>query len=395
MITIKKQDIVNENRLLIIDDDIGVRDFIADLAEESGYETEQTCNADEFIQACDSFNPTHIFIDLVMPETDGIQLLRLLAERGSKAKICVMSGMDKKVLQTSQKLGEQLGLHMFASISNPASVESLEALFLRAKHVRTVHTEKELRQALDEQQLVLHYQPKLSHTSEKISKVTGVEALIRWQHPQLGLIYPDAFIGLAEQSGLITRITETVVRLAVSQASEWHNQGLMLTVAINISPRNLIDLDMPDKFAAILEEAGVEPAYFILEITETAAMAHVNDSADILTRFRLKNFSLSLDDFGTGYSSLKQLYQLPFSELKLDRSFVSEVDNSEEARIIVKSLIELAKNLGLKTCAEGVENQAILAFCQQLGCDNVQGYYISKPLTAGEVTKFVQEFRLP
>tara|TARA_R110002167_G_scaffold19055_8_gene70814 strand:- start:13486 stop:14697 length:1212 start_codon:yes stop_codon:yes gene_type:complete len=389
----EQRDEANPNRLLIIDDDEGMRDFIADVADEAGYVILQTACADEFIAACKSFRPSLIFIDLVMPDTDGIELIRLLAKHAVKAKVCVMSGMDKKILQTAEHLGIQQGLKMFGILPKPVSVLDLDALFNQARKANTELTEGELATAIDKQQLVLHYQPKLCLKSDKKNLIDGVEALVRWQHPQRGLIYPDAFIGLAEQTGLIAGLTDTVMSQAISQMKQWHSEGLELSMAVNISPHNLTDLQMPDRFVSIMKAADVDPAYFTLEITETAAMNNVSLTADILTRLRLKNFALSLDDFGTGFSSLVQLYRLPFSELKIDRSFVAEVSHSEEARIIVKSLVDLAKNLGLSTCAEGVETESILAYCREIGCDKVQGYHISKPLPVSEFSSFIMAWR--
>lgn len=390
MSVIKAKSVNNPNRLLIIDDDTGVREFIADVAQEANYDVYQTSCADDFMDACSSFKQSLIFIDLIMPNKDGIEILRSLAESSIKAKICIMSGMDKKVLQTAERLGKQRGLDMFGTILKPVSVLDLEDTLNQALNVCSSLTEAELATAIETQQLVLHYQPKLSFMPDGKTAIDSVEALVRWQHPQRGLLYPDAFIELAEKTGLITGLTDCVVDLAIAQLKRWLDQGLELSVAINISPQNITDLEMPDKLVSKINKAGLEPKMFIMEITESAVMDNIDMITDVLTRIRIKNLALSIDDFGTGFSSLIQLYRLPFSELKIDRSFVADIEHNEEARIIVKSLVDLAKNLGLSTCAEGVETKTIMDYCKKIGCDRVQGYYISKPIVGCELFSFVR-----
>lgn len=386
-------DDTNPNRLLIIDDDLRICEFMADVADEAGYEALHTASATEFITFFESFKPSLLFIDLIMPNTDGIELLRLLANHPFKTKICVMSGTDKKVLHTARALGLQLGLDVFGTISKPVNLCDLENLLNQARKENTLLCKEELSTAINEKQLLLHYQPKMSLDVIEKAVITGVEALVRWQHPRLGLIYPDSFIALAERSGLIAGLTDSVIDLAIEQLNIWHKEGLELTVAVNISPYNLTDLQMPDRIAKRIQDAGLKPSSFILEITESAAMGNIELTTDILTRFRLKGFALSMDDFGTGFSSLIQLYRLPFSELKIDRSFIMEVNHNEEAKIIVKSIVDLAKNLGLTTCAEGVETKFILDYCRKIGCNNIQGYHISKPLPANELSNFLKTFQ--
>jgi EAL domain-containing protein (putative c-di-GMP-specific phosphodiesterase class I)/ActR/RegA family two-component response regulator len=390
MSVIKAKSVNNPNRLLIIDDDTGVREFIADVAEEANYDVYHTSCADDFMDACKSFKPSLIFIDLMMPNKDGIEILRSLAECSIQAKICIMSGMDKKVLQTAERLGKQRGLEMCGTILKPVSVLDLENKLNQVFNVSSPLTAAELATAIETQQLVLHYQPKLRLLPDGKNAIDSVEALVRWQHPQKGLLYPDAFIELAEKTGLIAGLTDCVMDLTIAQLKQWLDQGLELSVAVNISPKSITELEMPDKLVSKINKAGLEPKLFIMEITESAVMDNIDLITDILTRIRIKNIALSMDDFGTGFSSLIQLYRLPFSELKIDRSFVLEIEHNEEARIIVKSLVDLAKKLGLRTCAEGVETKVILDYCKEIGCDTVQGYHISKPLPGCELFRFVR-----
>lgn len=227
-------------------------------------------------------------------------------------------------------------------------------------------------------ELTLHYQPKIDLTT---ARMIGVEALSRWTHRDIGPVSPGYFIPLAESSGLIHELTYSVLRTASRQGAEWLADGLEIDIAINVSARNLDGLDFPDRLAEICAASSFPCRNLTAELTESAAQ-EVGHLLDTLTRLRLKGVHLSLDDFGTGYSSLVQLHQLPFSEMKIDRSFVIGMDTSRECRMIVKSIIDLAHNLELSVVAEGVETESALTQLRDLGCDTAQGYLIAKPMPA-------------
>lgn len=384
----------SNNRLLIIDDEAGIREFIRDAAEEMDYEVIATETPDEFFAAQRAFAPTVMLIDLMMPGTDGVEILRALAERPCKAGIALISGADDRVLKTARRVGEQYGLSMIGALSKPVTLDTLEELLRSAlagddKGTSEI-TEDEIETALDERQFELHYQPKVALSDDGAMPIVGAEALIRWHHPERGMVPPDDFIPLAEQSSLIARITDFVLGEAIEQMRDWRAKGIDMSVAINMPPDQLSDLDLPDRIAGQLAAAGIPGDRLVLEITERGAIDEGAVSADILTRFRLKQIGLSLDDFGVGYSSLVELYRQPFSELKLDRSFVSDIDSREEARIIVCAMVGLAHNLKISTCAEGVETQEGLTYLRGIGCDKAQGYFISKPLPAGAFADFIE-----
>ena len=237
----------------------------------------------------------------------------------------------------------------------------------------------ELRQAIHDRALVLYYQPKVDIAS---GKVTGVEALARWPHPVEGLIAPADFIPLVEQSGVIRPFTLWVLEEAVIQCARWRDAGLHLTLAVNLSTRNLLDPGLADHIAQLLDRYRVSAAQLVLEITESAAMSRSETAVKTIHRLHAIGLGLSIDDFGTGYSSLSYLKRLPVSELKIDQSFVSGMLKNEHDAVIVRSTIELAHNLGLKVVAEGVENTQTLGMLAELGCDVAQGYHYSRPLTA-------------
>jgi diguanylate cyclase (GGDEF)-like protein/PAS domain S-box-containing protein len=243
----------------------------------------------------------------------------------------------------------------------------------------------ELRDALQGDALVLHYQPEVSLPD---GVVTGVEALIRWQHPRHGLMPPDEFLTIAEETGLIVGVSEWALNAALEQSRSWVGR-VDLPVAVNLSMQNLHDENLPQLIATLLERHSVRPETLKIEVTETALMADPARSADIFAQLRAMGVKISIDDFGSGYSSLAYLKQLPVDELKIDRSFVIGIEPSAEEIAIVRSAIEVGHNLGLKVVAEGVETQAAWDILTELGCDTVQGYLITRPLPARQLSRWL------
>jgi diguanylate cyclase (GGDEF)-like protein len=240
----------------------------------------------------------------------------------------------------------------------------------------------DLRAAIDNHDLVLHYQPKADLRTRTIA---DVEALVRWVHPDLGLIPPNDFIPLAERSGLIAPLTEYVLAEAVSRAADWRSRGIHIRVAVNLSVRSLMDLELPNRVAQHLAGADLPADYLELEITESTVMADPVRAIRVLQPLADMGVRLSIDDFGTGYSSLAYLRQLPIAELKIDRSFIAAMETSENDAVIVRSTIEMGKNLGLEVVAEGVETPEIERALDRLGCDYIQGYLLTRPLPADEL----------
>jgi diguanylate cyclase (GGDEF)-like protein len=241
----------------------------------------------------------------------------------------------------------------------------------------------ELRHALENDELVLHYQPKVDSKSDKI---IGAEALVRWNHPIHGLMPPDKFISLAERSGLIRNLTHWVLKNALRQGVSWRDQGLDMEISVNLSARNLLDPDLPDVVAGLMASYDFPPESLMLEITETMIMTDPDKALEVLNRIAQMGVHFSIDDFGTGYSSLSYLKKLPISEIKIDKSFVMEMIDNENDTVIVHATIGLAHNLGLKVVAEGVESREILDKLKALGCDVLQGFYINQPMDAESFT---------
>lgn len=239
--------------------------------------------------------------------------------------------------------------------------------------------ETELKHAIQNNLLKLFYQPKIFIET---GEVYGVEALLRWIHPERGFIPPDSFIPLAEQTGLIHPLTLWVLKTAVKQARQWHDKGIMLNVAINLSAQSLRDPGLVKSIETVLREEGVEPKYLTLELTESAVMSDPKQALEILSALDKQGVMLSIDDFGTGYSSLSYLKRLPVDEIKIDRSFVMEMDEDSNDKVIVQSTIDLAHNMGLKVIAEGIETDQSWQTLKMLGCDMGQGYFMCRPIDA-------------
>lgn len=246
----------------------------------------------------------------------------------------------------------------------------------------------ELRQAIEGDQLFLHYQPRIDLQTRRI---IGVEALVRWQHPQHGLIPPDQFIAPAEKTGLIKPLTLWVFNTAKRQHLAWHQAGMELPVSVNLSARNLLDPKLPDHIADMLQADNLLQGCLELEVTESTVMADPVRAIEVLTRLRAMKIYFSIDDFGTGYSSLAYLKKLPVDSIKVDKSFVIGMMRDEGNAAIVRATINLGHHLGLKVVAEGVEDKETLDCLIALGCDAAQGYYMCRPLPVPELTRWLNE----
>jgi diguanylate cyclase (GGDEF)-like protein len=249
---------------------------------------------------------------------------------------------------------------------------------------------KELRTAIDEGQLVLHYQPKLDL---RTGQIAGVEALVRWNHPERGVLYPDTFIPSAERNGLMRTLTTCVLALALDQARQWRDSGLPTPVAVNVSASNLADPELPAQIKAMLQSRDLDGNALVIEVTETTLMNDTARALWVLHGLRALNIRISIDDYGTGYSSLARLRDLPISELKLDRSFVAALSFDPRTAAIVESTIQLAHSLGLTLVAEGIETAETLQLLTKMGCDVGQGFHLGRPIAADDLTPLLSRSR--
>jgi len=283
-----------------------------------------------------------------------------------------------------------------ASIALDMARRSQLAVAYYERKVEEMHRQRltllaDLKQALaaDDGQLRMYYQPKVCARTLKANRF---EALIRWIHPEQGFIPPDKFIPLAEQAGLINNLTDWIVEAVIKQISLWQQQSFQAQVAVNLSAQDLSRANLLDHINRLLQLYGVTPDAVSFEITESEVMRDADKAIALLNTFRTQGFKLAIDDFGTGYSSLSQLKNMPVTELKIDRSFVMQLDKMEDDQIIVRSTIDLAHSFDLEIVAEGIENADALSLLQQWGVDWVQGYHFSRPLPAADVLPWVQSF---
>ncbi len=394
---------MDRNRLIVIDDNPEIGDFIVAVARISGYEAKYVGSASEFGLLFATWSPTLIMLDLKMPEIDGVELLHYLADQQCKVPIVIMSGHDQKVIETARYLGTEYGLNIIDMLQKPFRSERLQEIFVCQGGCRGggqdveagIIDEAAIRTAIDERQFRLVFQPKVALNAKPEGfcqwRTIGFEALLRWHHPQLGILAPAKFLPQAEALPLMDDLTALVIAEAVVQLARWRQDGLVTTLALNVSGANLESGRFADCLVAACRDECVPPETIIIELTETAAMADPVRAMNILARLRLKGFSLSIDDFGTGYSSLVQLQRLPFTELKIDRALIADCDISQQSRVIVKSAIDLAHNLGLTSCAEGIETASILEVVRQFGCDFAQGYHIARPMNGEQAGAWLRQ----
>lgn len=366
-------------RVLVIDDDADLAALISEFAAQMGCETETACGKREIETALDAFRPQVVVLDLMMPETDGVEVLRYMADRGLRSGIIISSGGEPRVLDVTTRLARSLDLNLIGALAKPVSLDDLESMLQRALGIRPEVSETDLRQALGAGEIVPYFQPKVAVTDPE--RIVGAEVLARWRHVDRGTLAPYDFIGAAERIGLISELTFIVLEAALEATS---GAGLTVPLSVNLSPASLPNRELPDELERRCHAGGRDPASVIFEITEGVASRDFADVMAALTRLRLKGFSLSMDDYGTGYSSLVHLVRLPFSELKIDRSFVSEIGEGRDSEIVVRSTISMAHSMGLSVCAEGVDDPRIIDFLQAEGCDSMQGYLVGHPVPIGE-----------
>lgn len=380
-----------DRRILILDDDHELREFLTLISESQGFETLAVATFVELQKAVGDFQPDMIILDLSLDDADGVEVLRYLGVLESSAAVLLISSFEERLLKSALNLGRSFGLNMLGNLQKPLKPGDVRAELSKLPERSATVRENDLSSAISDRLLSLHFQPKVSI---KTGKVLSAEALVRWKDPERGTIMPDLFIALAERSGLIEPLTEIVLDLALKEATRWRDEGLDIAVAVNLSAASLTDLEFPTKVSNLLQATQLNPSRLILEVTETTAMTDARITMDILTRLRIKGVNVSLDDFGTGYSSLVELHRMPFSELKIDRSFVMDSGSDSDARIIVEAILSLAQALGLKVVAEGVETKAHWDMLAALNCDMAQGYYMSKPLPADDFLAWVKNWHM-
>jgi EAL domain-containing protein (putative c-di-GMP-specific phosphodiesterase class I)/ActR/RegA family two-component response regulator len=377
-------------KLLVVDDEEDICDMIAEIAEGRGFEVKTTSRPEIVESILGEFHPDFIMLDLMMPGTDGIELLRVLADRVKDVKICLMSGNDARVLNSARRLGSAHGLNIVAALEKPLEIATLRKTFDELSGAAKTEAGSDLGHAIAAGQFILYFQPIIEIATRRVK---GAEALARWAHPTRGILAPADFLEQISNEGLMQAFTEHVLNAAVIQAGKWHAAGESLTLSINFTASSLLELTLPDRIAEICATNQVPTDRIILEVTENEAMRDVTRTMDVLLRMRLRNVGVSIDDFGTGHSSLRELQRMPFSELKIDKGFVMDMAASNDCLVIVNSIIDLGHNLGLKVIAEGVEDAQVWHMLAERKCDFAQGFYMAKPMPADEFNRWLVSWR--
>jgi EAL domain-containing protein (putative c-di-GMP-specific phosphodiesterase class I) len=365
----------------------------------------RSLGAREVLQACDGKQalammrdgvPVDLIVcDLDMPEMDGMEFFRHLGQANSTAGVIISSAQERPLLNSVEEMALAYGVRLLGVIEKPVTLGGLEDLIAQHEPFNPQSTCPSasapgfsLDQILDgirQKQFEYFFQPKVDMAT---GRILGAEALARWRHPVHGLILPSAFIAPLEQGGCINELTFQLLGKAAHACCHWRRRDSALTVSVNLSLVSLTDTMLADRITHIVRSGGLEPRQMILEITETAAMTNVGPALENLTRLRMHGFGLSVDDYGTGFSSLQQLTRVPYSELKVDQSFVTGCGANPSLRAIVESSVEMARRLGIKSVAEGVESQADWDVLKAAGCDVAQGFFIAEAMDGAAFSEF-------
>lgn len=368
---------------LIIDDDLDVQLLGKMLLSQHGYEVVAAGSFGELARQPGLLNADLILLDFRLGEFTGLDILDYLYDLRLNTPILLVSSCSPKTAAHTIQVGKAKGLRMLGFLPKTTLLAGLTAFLKPLRKAPSAPSSDELARAIGDQQLFLEFQPQVDLQR---GKVIGVEALVRWQDTQRGVLHPDSFIRLAEQSGLIVPLTWRVLELALAQQAQWQAQGWDLNVAINIPAAFIQAEGMLAAFDQLTQNSNASLNHITLELTESVGVECLGYVCHVLDALQTRGCQLALDDFGTGYSSLTQLYRLPFNELKIDGSFVSRIEQDKNALAITLSSIDLGKRLGLTVVAEGIETAAQYARLLDAGCAVGQGYYIARPLTASAFT---------
>lgn len=349
----------------------------------------------------ESLQPIDIaFVDLNMPNMDGMELVRHLANGDYPAAIILATAHDRSLLFSVETMTKAYGINLLGTIEKPATPAKLQELLKLyeasdSKKNKTrlhipVFSVEDILQGLRDQQFEPFFQPKVEL---KTGYIKGAEAFARWRHPQHGLIHPPAFISVLEAAGEIDTLNWVIIEKSIAACRTWHDQEFPIAVSINMSPSSLLQPGFQERMTECIANHGIDAEYVIFELTESSVLTSNPHFLEILTRLRMRGFGLSVDDYGTGNSNIQLLARIPFSELKIDRTFVAGASQNQALGIVLSSCLGLSRSLNRYSVAVGVETKQDWDFLQNLGCSYAQGFYIAKPLESAAFPAWMEEWQ--
>ncbi len=342
-----------------------------------------------------------VISDLQMPDIDGMELVRRIGERALPVSVILVSALDGVLLASAATMTQAYGVRIIGTIEKPATRDKLFTVLRHylpptpdaeaARDIAFAPTSDVVLTGIAAGQFEPFFQPVVELAT---GRVVGAEALARWRHPAYGILGPELFLPPLVHAGYMDELSWIMLALAAMEAGRWRGEGLRLTVSVNVSATSLADPNYADAVTQIVSGQGLEPSEMILELTETEAILNVAAALENLTRLRMRGFGLAIDDYGVGFSSMQELSRMPFTEVKIDRSFVTRASTSEKHRMMIEHTIAVAHQLGLKTVAEGVETKAEHDLLASLGCRRIQGYYVAKPMDSTGFLRWMLERRV-
>lgn len=384
---------------LITDDDKAIRQLVVAMLNEIGVsDVKEAASGVEALFIVDK-HPGKIevmIIDLCMPQMDGIELLRELAERNFSGRLVVISGLDKSVLRGALEVARLHPLNVVGALPKPIDLTELTKVLERTacltgkvdesfRHLQS----DDLFDAVMHRDIKPYYQPLVDIRNEK---VVGIEALARWDHDTLGMIPPDVFIPMAEREGVIYTLTNLMFELALKDFQKLKALGYTLNLAFNLSASLLSLHKLPDNLFNQLKKHDIEAEEVTLEITESFGIVNNHEAMETLSRLRVKGFKLAIDDFGTGYAAINNLLNMPFNQIKIDRTFVTDASDNDVAKTLLESCLKLSHDLGLDVVCEGIESEEDLNLVRHLEGTIAQGYLISRPKPFKELVRWLESF---
>jgi EAL domain-containing protein (putative c-di-GMP-specific phosphodiesterase class I)/ActR/RegA family two-component response regulator len=390
--------------VLIVDDSALQRSHAASLCRRAGidlvYEAGNGIEALELLSML-VLAPGVMILDLEMPGMDGVELIQQLQQRNMALPVIIVSGREQALIDSIATMTRSMGFHVPGAVRKPLHACDLERALREYCEALTYPVARDepdlpsvrpadLSHAIDAGEITVHYQPKVDI---RTGIIRGLEALARWPHPVHGMIPPNRFIPMAEQHGLIRPLTLSVIPQVLAQLAGWNARGVRWPVSINLSPSLLDNVDLVPVIVDLVQRHGVAPSQIVFEITESSVASHLSVSLGVLARLRLKGFRLSIDDYGTGFSSMLQLARIPFTELKIDRSFVHGAHQRKRSRVLLQSALDMARQLGLVTVAEGIETIEDWLLLQSFDCCVGQGYLIARPMPAQALPAWLHAHR--